>query len=60
MNNEDSSLGKNSFGIRNFIKGLEDSLHEEQKELFFHRKSREDENDYFNFIKFLFNNPSKV
>jgi hypothetical protein len=59
MNNL-NSLGKNTFGIRNFLRGLEDSVHQEQKEIFFHRKSQEDEADYFNFIKFLFNNPSKI
>jgi hypothetical protein len=55
-----NSLGKNTFGIKNFLKGLEDSVHQEQKEIFFHRKSQEDETDYFNFIKFLFNNPSSI
>ena len=55
MNDDTDSLG-----IRNFFRGLEKSIHQEQKELFFHKKSYEDETDYFNFIKFLFNNPSKV
>jgi hypothetical protein len=59
MNNL-SSLGKNSFGIKNFFKSLEDSLHEEQKEIYFHRKSWEDETEYFSFIKFLFSSPGKV
>jgi hypothetical protein len=57
---DSNSLGSNAFGIKNFFKGLEDSIHQEQKEIFFHRKSQEDETDYFNFIKFLFNNPSKI
>jgi hypothetical protein len=55
-----SSLGKNAFGIKNFFRSLEDSVHEEQKEIFFHKKSWEDEAEYFNFIKFLFNSPSKA
>jgi hypothetical protein len=55
-----SSLGKNTFGIKNFFRSLEDSVHQEQRELIFHKKSWEDEAEYFNFIKFLFSNPSKV
>ncbi len=55
-----NSLGKNTFGIKNFFKSLEDSVHEEQRNLIFHKKSWEDEAEYFNFIKFLFTNPGKV
>ena len=55
-----SSLGKNSYGIKNFFKSLEGSLRKEQKEIYFHRKSWEDEAEYFNFIKFLFSNPGRV
>jgi hypothetical protein len=55
-----SALGKNAFGLRNFFKNIEGSVHEEQKELLFHRKSLGDEAEYFNFIKFLFSNPSRV
>jgi hypothetical protein len=55
-----NSFGKNTFGIKNFFKGLEDNIHQEQREIFFHKKSREEESDYFNFIKFLFTNPSKI
>jgi hypothetical protein len=55
-----SSLGKNTFGIKNFFRSLEDSVHQEQRELIFHKKSWEDEAEYFNFIKFLFNDPAKI
>jgi len=55
-----STLGKNAFGLRNFFKNIEEGVHEEQKELLFHRKSWEDEAEYFNFIKFLFSNPNRV
>jgi hypothetical protein len=55
-----NSLGKNAFGIRNFFKNLEDSIHEEQREIYFHKKSWEDETEYFNFIKFLFSNPGRA
>jgi hypothetical protein len=55
-----NSLGKNALGIKNFFRNLEEAVHEEQKEIFFHRKSWEDESEYFNFVKFLFSNPGKV
>ncbi|MGA2967802.1 MAG: hypothetical protein ABSD69_01335 [Candidatus Levyibacteriota bacterium] len=55
-----NSLGKNAFGIKNFFRNLEESVHEEQKEILFHRKSWEDESEYFSFVKFLFSNPGKV
>jgi len=54
------SLGKNALGIKNLFKTLENSVRAEQKEIFFHKKNWEDEAEYFNFIKFLFSNPSKV
>ncbi|HUD09247.1 MAG TPA: hypothetical protein VMR77_00355 [Patescibacteria group bacterium] len=54
-----STLGKNAFGIKNFFKNIENSVREEQKEIFFHRKSLGDETEYFNFIKFLFSNPEQ-
>jgi len=56
-----NAINKNLFATGDLFKGIKDSLHREQKELFFHRES-EDEvtNNYFNFIKFLFNNPSKI
>jgi hypothetical protein len=55
-----NSLGKNTFGVKNFFKSLEESVHREQKDIFFHRRNQEDETDYFNFIKFLFNDPQRV
>jgi hypothetical protein len=55
-----NDLGKNILGVNNFFKSIEESVHKEQKEIFFHKKSWEDETEYFNFIKFLFSNPSKV
>jgi hypothetical protein len=53
-------LGKNALGITNFFRNLEDSVRQEQKEIFFHKKSLGDETEYFNFIKFLFSNPGRV
>jgi hypothetical protein len=55
-----NDLGKNTFGIKNFFRSLEDSIHREQKEMFFHQKGDENETEYFNFIKFLFNDPAKA
>jgi hypothetical protein len=55
-----NSLGKNSFGIKNFFRSLEDSVRKEQKNIFFHKESEKDESEYFNFIKFLFNDPIKA
>jgi hypothetical protein len=55
-----SSFGKNAFGVKNLFKGFEDDVRQEQKEMFFHKKSWKDESDYFNFIKFLFSNPQKA
>jgi hypothetical protein len=55
-----NDLGKNALGIKNFFKNIEDSVRQEQKEIFFHRRSWKDEAEYFNFIKFLFSNPSKI
>lgn len=55
-----NSLGKNTFGIKNFFRNLEDSIRQEQKEILFHKKSWEDESEYFSFIKFLFSDPQKA
>ena len=55
-----NSLGKNTFGIKNFFKSFEGSIRQEQKEIFFHKRSWEDESEYFNFIKFLFSDPQKA
>jgi hypothetical protein len=51
---------KRSFGYLNVLNVLKKQLQKEQKELFFNKKSWEDEVDYFNFIKFLFTNPGKI
>jgi hypothetical protein len=51
-----STLGKSALGITNLFKNLEDSIRQEQKEIFFHKKSLGDEAEYFGFIKFLFGN----
>lgn len=42
------------------FRALERSLKKEQKEMFFSRQNWKDQKEYFNFIKFLFSNPSKV
>jgi hypothetical protein len=55
-----NDLGKNALGVKNFFRGIEENIHREQREILFHRKSWEDEENYFNFIKFLFSNPGKV
>jgi hypothetical protein len=45
--------------FKNFFKEMSDDLRKEQRELFFHKKSREEENEYFGFFKFLFQSPDK-
>ena len=45
--------------IENFFKEMGDGLRKEQKEFFFHKKSQEEEAEYFNFFKFLFQSPDK-
>jgi len=54
-----NTLGKNVWGIKNFFKNLEDSVRQEQKEIFFHKRSWEEETDYFNFVEFLFSKTGK-
>lgn len=54
-----SSVSKTLFGGRNIFQSFKESIQREQKELFFHKGSWEDEAEYFNFIKFLFSNPGQ-
>lgn len=38
---------------------LKEYLAEEQKELLFHKKSQQEEAEYFNFFKFIFESPDR-
>jgi hypothetical protein len=53
------TLGRKTLRLKNFFNEMKDDLRKEQKEFFFHKKSREEENEYFDFFKFLFQSPDK-
>jgi len=54
-----NSINKTFFQIKNSFLELGSQLRQEQKEFFFHRKSQEEEAEYFDFFKFLFQSPDK-
>ena len=54
------ALDKKIFKDKGFLHKMNDSLQKEQREFFFHKKSEQEEKDYFNFFKFLFNSPDRV
>ncbi len=43
--------------FKNLLRNMKDDLRKEQKAFFFHKKSREEETEYFDFFKFLFQSP---
>jgi hypothetical protein len=50
---------KNNFRLKDFFFDLGNDLRKEQKEFFFHKKSQEEEAEYFDFFKFIFQSPDK-
>ena len=57
-----SSLGNFSkfLNSRKLLRSARNSFREEQKDLLFGRKSGREEEEYFNFIKFLLSSPDKA
>jgi len=45
---------------KGFFHRLNDYLRKEQREFLFDKKSRQEEKEYFNFFKFIFNSPDSV
>jgi hypothetical protein len=54
------TLGRKTLRLKNFFNEMKDDLRKEQKEFFFHKKSQEEETDYFDFFKFIFQSPDKT
>jgi hypothetical protein len=54
-----NSINKKILMFKGTFQEMGDELRKEQKEFFFHKKSKEEENEYFDFFKFLFQSPDK-
>ena len=52
-----NSINKKTIPLKDFFFDLGNDLRKEQKALFFHKKSPEEEAEYFDFFKFLFQSP---
>ncbi len=50
----------NIFSFKKVFAKLKELLEKEQKEILFQKKNRHDEQEYFNFMKFLFSSPDKI
>lgn len=48
------------FNNKGVFHKVNDYLQREQREFLFHKKSRQEEQEYFNFFKFLFNSPDNL
>ena len=51
---------RNIENLNDMFNGIKNYWKEEQKKLLFNKKSRQEEKDYFNLIKFLFSSPNKI
>jgi hypothetical protein len=60
VNQNMNSISKKTTQVKDFFFDLGNDLHREQKEFFFHKKSQEEETEYFDFFKFLFQSPDKT
>jgi hypothetical protein len=54
-----NSITKKILKLRDSFEEMGNELRKEQKELLFHKKSKEEEAEYFNFLKFLFQSPDE-
>jgi hypothetical protein len=54
-----NSINKTILQLRETFQEMGSELRKEQKEFFFHKKSKEEEAEYFDFFKFLFQSPDK-
>ena len=48
------------FDNKGVFQKMNDYLRREQKEFLFNKKSMQEEREYFNFFKFLFNSPDSL
>jgi hypothetical protein len=48
------------FDNKGVFEKVNDYLRKEQKEFLFNKKSDQEEKEYFNFFKFLFNSPDSL
>lgn len=48
------------FDNKGVFQKVNDYLRKEQREFLFNKKSRQEEKEYFNFFKFLFNSPDSL
>lgn len=54
-----NSINRKIFQLKDSLTEIGSELRKEQKEFFFHKKSQEEETEYFDFFKFLFQSPDK-
>ncbi len=45
--------------FKDLLNGAKKSIAKEQKDLIFERKSKREENEYFNFMKFILSSPDR-
>lgn len=48
------------FSFKKLFRKIKTSWEKEQKDLLFEKKAENEQNDYFNVMKFLFSSPDKV
>ena len=54
------ALDEKIFKTKGFLREMNEYLRKEQREFLFNKKSRQEEKEYFDFFKFLFNAPDGV
>lgn len=54
------AINKKVFKTKGFLHKMNKYLQKEQRDFFFHKKSEQEETEYFNFFKFLFNSPDSL
>jgi hypothetical protein len=54
------AIGNKVFKTKGLLHSLNEYLEKEHKDFLFNRKSQQEEKEYFNFFKFLFNSPDEV
>lgn len=51
---------KSLINFNRLFENIKKGLEKDQKDLVFHRKSKQEEDEYFNFMKTIFTSPDKI
>lgn len=55
-----TKINEDLLEFKDFFVNLKKGLRKEQRGMFFEKENDEEKAEYFSFLKFLFNNPSKA